>query len=135
MSFTISGTPVDGDQFVIENNTEGVGDNRNAMAMAGLQTENTLLGQAGAGKTATFQEAYAQLVSGVGAKTRQAELNYQAGNVLLERNKNALLSVSGVNLDEEAADLIRYQQAYQAAAQVIGVAKTLFDTLLGAMRG
>ena len=135
MTFTISGVPVDGDQFVIENNTGGVGDNRNALAMAGLQTENTLMGQTGGLETATFQEAYGQLVSGVGSKTHQAEVNYQATNGLVERHKNALLAVSGVNLDEEAATLVKLQQAYQAAAQVISVAKSLFDTLISSVRG
>lgn len=135
MSFTISGTPADGDQFVIENNTSGVGDNRNALLMAGLQTENTLLGQTGGlSETATFQETYGQMVSGIGAKTHQAEVNYESVSGLLERHTNALLSVSGVNLDEEAANLVKFQQAYQAAAQVISVASTLFDTLIGAVR-
>jgi flagellar hook-associated protein 1 FlgK len=136
MSFSISGNPVDGDQFVIENNDGGVGDNRNALTMAGLQNENTLLGKTGGVvETATFQETYGQLVSGVGSKTHQAEINFQATNGLVERHKNALLAVSGVNLDEEAANLVKFQQAYQAAAQVISVAKTLFDTLISSVRG
>jgi flagellar hook-associated protein 1 FlgK len=136
MSFTISGTPSDGDQFIIQNNDDGVGDNRNAVLMAGLQNENTLLGRTGGVvETATFQETYGQLVSGVGSKTHQAEINFEATNGLVERHKNALLSVSGVNLDEEAANLVRYQQAYQAAAQVINVAKSLFDTLISSVRG
>ncbi|PLY16726.1 MAG: flagellar hook-associated protein FlgK [Sedimenticola sp.] len=135
MSFSISGTPTDGDQFVIENNSAGVGDNRNALIMAGLQTENTLLGQTGGiGETATFQESYGQMVSGIGAKTHQAEVSYESVSGLLERHTNALLSVSGVNLDEEAANLVKFQQAYQAAAQVITVASTLFDTLIAAVR-
>ena len=136
MSFTISGTPVEGDQFIIENNDGGVGDNRNGLLLAELQNENTLLGRTGGVvETATFQETYGQLVSGVGSKTHQAEINYQATNGLVERHKNALLAVSGVNLDEEAANLVRFQQAYQAAAQVISVAKTLFDTLISSVRG
>jgi len=142
MSFTISGTPESGDRFVIENNTAGVGDNRNALLMADLQNQNTVLGQTatlfgpagGATETATFQEAYGQMVSDVGAKTHQAEVNYEATDKLRERHKNSLLSVSGVNLDEEAANLIKFQQAYQAAAQVISVSSTLFDTLIGAVR-
>lgn len=135
MTFSASGTPLDGDQFVIENNTSGVGDNRNALVMAELQNQNTLLGQTGgAVETATFQETYAQLVSEVGAKTHTAEVNFESTDGLLERHKNSLLSVSGVNLDEEAANLIKYQQAYQAAAQTISVAKSLFDTLLAAVR-
>ncbi len=142
MTFTISGTPETGDRFVIENNTGGVGDNRNALTMADLQNQNTLLGQTatlfgpagGALETATFQEAFGQMVSEVGAKTHQAEVNFEATDKLTERHRNALLSVSGVNLDEEAANLIRFQQAYQAAAQIITVSNTLFDTLIGAVR-
>lgn len=135
MSFTITGTPTEGDRFVIENNTGGVGDNRNALKLADLQSANTMLGQTGGGlESATFQETFSQLVSDVGSKTHQAEVNFSATDGLREQHKNSLLSVSGVNLDEEAANLIRFQQAYQAAAQVITVANTLFDTLIGAVR-
>lgn len=135
MSFTMTGTPVAGDRFVIENNSGGVGDNRNALKLADLQSTDTMLGQTGGGQqTATFQETYGQLVSEVGSKTHQAEVNFNATDGLRERHQNSLLSVSGVNLDEEAANLIKYQQAYQAAAQVISVANTLFDTLIGALR-
>ncbi|TVO75282.1 flagellar hook-associated protein FlgK [Sedimenticola selenatireducens] len=135
MSFTMTGTPAAGDRFVIENNSGGVGDNRNALKLADLQSADTMLGQTGGGlETATFQEAYSQLVSDVGSKTHQAEVNFNATDGLRERHQNSLLSISGVNLDEEAANLIKYQQAYQAAAQVISVAGTLFDTLIGAVR-
>ncbi len=135
MTFSVSGVPSEGDQFIIENNTNGEGDNRNALAMAGIQLQNTLLGEtSGVAETATLQEAYGLLVSDVGAKTRQASINSEASNGLLERHQTTLSSISGVNLDEEAANLIRYQQAYQAAAQVISVANSLFDTLIGAVR-
>ncbi len=133
---TISGVPEEGDRFIIENNTAAQGDNRNALLLSSLQTSNTMLGgTGGAGETATFQEAYGQLVSDVGSRTRQAEVNFESTEGLLERHKTALSAVNGVNLDEEAANLIKFQQAYQAAAQVISVANTLFDTLLGAVRG
>lgn len=135
MSFSITGTPVAGDRFVIENNSGGEGDNRNMLKLSDLQSANTLLGQTGGGQqTATFQETYAQLVSDVGTKTHQAEVNFEATDGLRERHENSLLSVSGVNLDEEAANLIKFQQAYQAAAQVISVSNTLFDSLLSAVR-
>ncbi len=135
MSFTVSGTPQDGDRFLIENNTSGVGDNRNALAMAALQSQNTLLGTTGgSGPTATFQEVYAQLVSDVGTKTYYSEVNLQSSSSLLEHHEMELSALSGVNLDEEAANLVRYQQAYQAAAQTISVARTLFDSLISAVR-
>jgi flagellar hook-associated protein 1 FlgK len=128
ISFDISGVPADGDSFIIGNNTNGGSDNRNALSLEGLQNRDLLLGG-----TATFDETYNQMVSNVGSKTRQAELNLGAQESLLERSKEAMAEISGVNLDEEAAKLIQYQQAYQASAQVISVASTLFDTLLGAV--
>lgn len=129
LSFTISGVPDDGDTFVIGNNTSGGSDNRNALAMAALQTADRLLGG-----TATYNESYAQMVSDVGSKTYHAELNLSAQESLLERSQDDMQAISGVNLDEEAAKLIQYQQAYQASAQVISVANTLFDTLISAVR-
>ncbi|MCG8071239.1 MAG: flagellar hook-associated protein FlgK, partial [Candidatus Thiodiazotropha taylori] len=79
-------------------------------------------------------ESYVSMVSDVGSRTRHAELNLSAQESLLTRTREAMAEVSGVNLDEEAGRLIQYQQAYQASAQVISVASTLFDTLLGAVR-
>ncbi len=129
MSFTISGIPQDGDSFIIDNNTNGSSDNRNALSLADLQGLDHLLGG-----NATFGETYSQMVADIGAKTHHAEVNLAAQEGLLERSKAALSAVSGVNLDEEAAKLIQFQQAYQASAQMISVANTLFDTLLAAVR-
>ncbi|MEW8508611.1 MAG: flagellar hook-associated protein FlgK [Candidatus Thiodiazotropha sp.] len=129
ISFTISGTPADGDSFTISNNSNGSSDNRNALSLENLQNQNLLLGG-----TSTFDATYIQMVSDVGSKTRHSELNLGAQESLLERAKEAMAETSGVNLDEEAAKLIQFQQAYQASAQVISVASTLFDTLLGAVR-
>lgn len=136
VSFTLTGTPVDGDQFVIQHNDSGIGDNRNALKLVDLQSAKTMLGDAtgGGAETASFQVVYSQLVSDVGSKTHQAEVNFNATDGLRERHQNALLSVSGVNLDEEAANLVKFQQAYQAAAQVISVSNSLFDTLISAVR-
>ncbi|MFI3157380.1 MAG: flagellar hook-associated protein FlgK [Methylococcaceae bacterium] len=105
------------------------GDNRNALQLANLQ--NKLAMSAG---SASFSEAYGQIVSGVGALTRSAELSSSAQETLLNQAKGARESLAGVNLDEEAANLIKFQQAYQASAQSISVAKSLFDTLIGAVR-
>ncbi|MES9976740.1 MAG: flagellar hook-associated protein FlgK [Candidatus Thiodiazotropha sp.] len=129
ISFAISGVPADGDSFTISNNTNGSSDNRNALSLQNLQNQNLLLGG-----TATFDATYIQMVSDVGSKTRHAELNLGAQESLLIRSQEAMAEISGVNLDEEAAKLIQFQQAYQASAQVISVAGTLFDTLIGAVR-
>ncbi len=107
----------------------GVGDNTNALALVALENNQNLLNG-----TATFQDAFGQSVANVGAATQAAEVNKNAQEGLLNQAKEARESVSGVNLDEEAADLVKFQQAYQAAAQVIAVTNTLFDTLLGAFR-
>ncbi|MEH6616211.1 MAG: flagellar hook-associated protein FlgK [Porticoccus sp.] len=127
--FTLSGEPQSGDELIIENNTSGSGDNRNALALAGLQTSREMLGG-----TASYQDTYSRLVADVAVKTRQAESGANTERVLLSHAVSARDSVSGVNLDEEAANLIRFQQAYQAAAQLITVADQLFQTLLSATR-
>ena len=114
----------------ITNNDNATGDNRNALSMVALQESRFL-----SGGTTSLQESYSQLVSSVGAEARGIDINLQSQAGLLDANEAALSSVGGVNLDEEAANLIRFQQAYQASAQVIAVSNTLFDTLLSAVRG
>ena len=128
MSFDISGIPADGDSFTIGNNTNGSSDNRNARGLVALQSMEDLLGG-----SANYDEAYSQVVSDVGAKTHHAELSMAAQESLLGRSKDALGEISGVNVDEEAANLIKFQQAYQASAQLISVANTLLDSLLNAV--
>lgn len=122
----ISGAPAAGDTFAVGPNTSGVADNRNALLLAGLQTRNTL-----AGGTTSYQGAYSQLVGQVGNKTREVEVTSKAQQNLVSQTRQAQQSMSGVNLDEEAANLLRYQQAYQAAGKMIQIANTLFDTLIG----
>ncbi len=121
----ISGSPAAGDTFTIGPNSDGASDNRNAQLLAGLQTRNTL-----AGGTASYQAAYGQLVSQVGNSTRELEVTSKAQANLVTQTEQAQQSLSGVNLDEEAANLLRYQQQYQAAGKMIQTAKMLFDTLL-----
>lgn len=122
----ISGTPANGDTFTITTNSSGVADSRNAVKLAALQIQNTMEG----GKS-TFQGSYASLVSGVGSVARQVKVTGESQQALLKQNELARSAVSGVNLDEEAANLIRYQQAYQASAKSLDIASKLFDTLLG----
>ena len=109
--------------------TGSVGDNRNALALAALETNQNLLNG-----TATFQAAYGQAVADVGTLTRAADINSQAQEGLLIQAQQALQAVSGVNLDEEAANLVRFQQAYQASAHLVSVANVIFDSLLSAAR-
>ena len=129
VNFRVTGTPADGDSFSLGNNLGGAGDNGNALLMAGLQTKLSI-----EGGTTSFQGAYAQLIGEVGSKTRQAEVGSVAQQALLSQAQQDRDALSGVNLDEEAANMIRFQQAYQAMAQVIGVADSIFQTLLSAVR-
>jgi len=127
--FEISGEPEPGDTFAIGFNAGGISDNRNAQLLAALGTANTMNGG-----TQSFAEGYAGLVEDIGVKTRQSQLDLEAGSTLLEQSTSQRESLSGVNLDEEAGKLIQYQAAYNASAQVIAVAQDLFDTLLQSFR-
>ncbi len=125
----ITGSPNPGDTFSIGPNTKGSSDNRNALLLGALQTSNSL-----AGGTASYQGAYGQTVSLMGNKARELEVTSQAQGALLSQAQASQQSESGVNLDEEAASLLRYQQAYQAASKVIQTANNMFDALLDATR-
>lgn len=129
-TFTVSGTPADGDRLVIEDNTGGQGDNRNALAIAGIAGSGVLEG----GDT-TLGRAYGSLVADVATRTREARSAEAAQATRLDAARGRREEVAGVNLDEEAANLLRYQQAYQASARVVSVANELFDSLLQAVRG
>jgi flagellar hook-associated protein 1 FlgK len=128
-SLELEGTPAAGDAFAVGNNASGVGDNRNFLALAGALNAPHL-----DGGTVSLNGAIGRFIAGVGVQTRQAQVSRDALEVVQRDSIAARESVSGVNLDEEAANLIRYQQAYQAAAQVVQVANAAFDSLLGALR-
>ena len=125
MSVQISGTPKNGDTFSIARNSNGVSDNRNALLLGKLQTQSTM-----AGGKATYQGSYSQLVSDAGNKGREVQVTLDAQKALLKQAQTVNDSLSGVNLDEEAANLLRYQQAYQAAAKMIDIGSKLLDTIL-----
>lgn len=121
----ISGAWDAGDTFTVGSNTGGSADNRNALALANLGSLDTLING-----SASYNAAYAQLVSEVGNKTRELEVTGKAQANLLDQTTRAQDALSGVNLDEEAANLLRYQQAYQASGKVLQIATRLFDTVL-----
>lgn len=126
----ITGAPAAGDTFSVTANTGGLDDPRNALLLAQLQTANTLQKNAAGIATATYQSSYSQLASDVGNKTRELQITGKAQDALVSQTQQAQQSLSGVNLDEEAANLVRYQQAYQAAGKMMQVADTVFQTLL-----
>jgi flagellar hook-associated protein 1 FlgK len=121
----LSGELNSGDVFTVSPNANGVSDNRNALALAGLQSRRMLNNG-----TASFQNLYSGLVADVGTKTHQSEVTGLAQASMLAQAVQTRESLSGVNLDEEAANVLRFQQAYQAAAQVIAAANSLFQTLI-----
>ena len=125
ISIVVTGAPADGDTFSVAPNTSGVGDSRNARLLAGLASQKLL----GAG-TASLAGGYGELVGFVGTAAHQAALESDARKELLAQARNAQQALSGVNLDEEAANLQRYQQAYQASGKVMAIANSLFDTIL-----
>ncbi|MBQ0720115.1 MAG: flagellar hook-associated protein FlgK [Gammaproteobacteria bacterium] len=127
LSFTLSGIPNDGDVITLGPNTGSPGDNRNALLLGGMQSQALL-----DGSSATFGEAYSGMIGGVGVATRQAQANLQAEDSLMDNAIATRERISGVNLEQEAAELVRLQQAYQAAAQLVSITDTLFQTLLRA---
>ncbi|MDW5375311.1 flagellar hook-associated protein FlgK [Halomonas sp. HP20-15] len=124
VSMTFSGKPIDGDTLTLSSDPSS-GDNRNALALQNLQHGGLVEGKA------SLSEAYASLVSDVGNRTNVVQANLSAQSVLTEQLTAVQQSESGVNLDEEAANLIRFQQFYQANAKVIQTGSTLLDTILG----
>ena len=126
----LSGAPATGDTFTIAPNVNGTMDNRNALQLAALQTKSTMVNNSSGSPTTSYVGAYSQMVSDVGNKTKEIDITNKAQKTLVDQVKQSQQSLSGVNLDEEAANLIRYQQAYQAAGKMIQVATTMFDTLI-----
>ena len=129
---TVSGSPGKGDSFDIKFNQDGKADNRNANEMLALQTKATV-GVGGGNAGVSMGQAYSQLVSTVGGKASQASVDGTANNAALAYAKSSRSSVSQVNLDEEASDLIKFQQYYTASSQIIKVAQDTFSTLINSL--
>lgn len=125
VNFDIKDVPSDGDVFTLSSNAGGVGDNRNAVTLLSLSEAKTL-----DDATATFSEVFNKEVASIGAKTHQAEINKETSDSLVKQAEARRDSISGVNLDEEAANLLKFQQAYQAAAQIISISTNLFSSII-----
>lgn len=125
---TLSGKPALGDTFVIDYNSQGLSDNRNLIDLLGLETQK-MMDQG----TATYAEAYGGLVESVGALTNEASIRKETHDSLLKQSIADRDNASAVNLDEEAARLIQFEVAYNASAQVVTIARSLFDTLISAV--
>ncbi len=135
--FNIEGTPALGDTFTIEANEGGFDDNRNGQFLADIQNDNIVRQNVSGNSTnnhKTLNQAYTGLLSDIGVVTSQAQTSQQAFTALAEQSEAWYESLSGVNLDEEAANLLRFQQSYAASAQVLATARSIFDTLLNSAR-
>ena len=121
----------------MEANESGFDDNRNGQLLADIQNSNIVRrnveGSSG-NNHQTFNQSYTGLVSDIGVVTHQAQTSGAAFTALAEQSEAWYESLSGVNLDEEAANLLRFQQSYAASAQVLSTARAIFDTLLNAAR-
>ncbi|WP_111976556.1 flagellar hook-associated protein FlgK [Algibacillus agarilyticus] len=133
---SVTGQPEPGDEFNLNFNNDGFDDNFNGLKLADLQSSNTMRRNilSSTGNSLTFAESYSNLIGFIGDTANRANISYESSETLLSQSKSRVDDMSGVNLDEEAADLVRYEQAYSAAARVITVAQTTFDAILAAVR-
>ncbi|MEH6651598.1 MAG: flagellar hook-associated protein FlgK [Motiliproteus sp.] len=126
--FVPEGKPQPGDKLNFGYNTDAVSDNRNALKLSNRQQERLVDG-------GSYQDNYGRLVERIGTKASVANINMEANLTIMVSAESIRNGVSGVNLDEEAANLIKFQQQYQAASQVINTARELFQTLLNSTGG
>jgi flagellar hook-associated protein 1 FlgK len=129
---TVNGSPAEGDSTTFAFNSGGKSDGRNAQALLDLQTKASV-GMGDGNTGVSLVAANSRLVSQVGSKASQAGVDTTATGALLSANKEARNSVSGVNLDDEAGDMIKFQQYYTASSQIIKVAQETFTTLINAI--
>jgi flagellar hook-associated protein 1 len=115
--------------FVVVSRFGAVGDNRNAFALVDSLKAGVL-----DGGTTNIAAAVERMTADIGLATRSAQMSRDAAQVVNESDLAARDAISGVNLDEEAANMLRFQQAYQANAQIIAIAGQMFDALINAVR-
>jgi flagellar hook-associated protein 1 FlgK len=133
IGMSISGTPKAGDTYSIAMTGAGSTDNRNAQTTLDLQTKQTVDTASGNGTGMSMSGANTNLITTVGSKAAQASDDSTATTAVLAQAKGARDSVSGVSLDEEAANLVKYQQYYTASSQIIKAAQAIFSTLINSL--
>ncbi|MFJ7107971.1 flagellar hook-associated protein FlgK [Pseudomonas sp. NPDC098740] len=131
-SMTIAGSPSNGAGINVSLSQPGSLDNRNGTTLAGLQTAQTV-DTGSASKGISLNDAYGKLVEGVGSKAAQGKLDSAATSAILANAKGARDSLSGVDLDEETGNLVKYQQYYTASSQIIKAAQEIFSTLINSI--
>ncbi|MGE8325415.1 flagellar hook-associated protein FlgK [Pseudomonas sp. Je.1.5.c] len=129
---SVSGAPKNGDNYTVSLTGAGSADNRNAQSVIDLQTKSTVdVGDNGKG--ISFTDAYAKLVSNVGGKAGQAKMDSDATTALHTSALDSRNSLSGVSIDEETGNLIKFQQYYTASSQIIKAAQETFATLINSL--
>jgi flagellar hook-associated protein 1 FlgK len=126
----ISGAPASGDTFTVTSNAGGTGDNRNALLAANSQNVGVLQN----GST-SITGGVSALITGLGSQAQQINTAHTAQAAVNAQAVSNVQSTTGVNLDEEAASLLQWQQAYQAAAQALSIGNSLFTTLIDSVNG
>jgi flagellar hook-associated protein 1 FlgK len=129
---SVSGAPKNGDSYTVALAGAGSADNRNAQSVIDLQTKSTV--EVGAdGKGISLTDAYAKLVSNVGGKAGQAQMDSDATTALHTSALDSRNGLSGVSIDEETGNLIKFQQYYTASSQIIKAAQETFATLINSL--
>jgi flagellar hook-associated protein 1 FlgK len=126
----ISGSPAAGDVFTVKSNAGGTGDNRNALASANQQSAGVLNNGA-----TSINGSVSALITGLGSQAQQINTAQTAQAAVNNQALSSVQSASGVNLDEEAANLLQWQQSYQAAAHALAIGSSLFTTLISSLQG
>lgn len=140
MGFSISGQPNNNDVFSIRNNDGAITDSRNILAIGELQNKNTVGGNtirdensANDRGTTTLQGAYSEMVALIGTRAQQMYIDADTQSTVLQNAIDNKQSLVGVNLDEEYVNMIKYQQAYQAASKCIETAQIMFDSIIASV--
>jgi flagellar hook-associated protein 1 FlgK len=126
----VTGTPAAGDQFTLQSNAGATGDNTNALASANQENLGVL-----SGGTISVSSATSALVTGIGSQAQQVNTAQTAQTAVNTQAQQTVQSVSGVNLDQEAANLLQWQQAYQASAQAFTIGNSTFTTFMDSING
>jgi flagellar hook-associated protein 1 FlgK len=129
---TVGGSPNSNESFTVSLTGAASSDNRNAQAIVGLQTKQTV-DTGSASKGISLTDAYGKLVTNVGAQAAQGKSDNDATTAILAQAKGARDSLSGVDLDEETGNLVKYQQYYTASSQIIKAAQEIFSTLINSL--
>ena len=128
---SINGTVKENDEFYVEINSGGQADNSNGNALIAIRSQS-IVRSTGSSQVTTFNDGYANLLGELGSSITTATANKEAAAAKLEQTTKLYQSTAGVNLDEEATNLVMYQQTYQACAKIIEASQTIFNALIGA---